>query len=299
MLSGEHLAVLIAGIKRHNKTSNAPTSLVVTGDFCQLPPVDGDFAFDSKEWGKFETNTIELKGTHRQADSEFIEALRLCRRGDGKKALEYFRPMIHRSIDNSLGATTLFYKNIDVSKHNKKQMSNLIGSEIKFHTKRNGKQIKDWARSKIPEIIKLRRGCQVMVLANSYGTSEDNGRRVLVYANGELGEFLEKDDHNALVRLHRSKEVVSIAPVIREAKGYGSIEYMPLRAAYASTIHKIQGLSLDSLQVVITDPNFNLTPGLLYVALSRAKTAAGIRIVGTPNLFVERCKTDKRVERWL
>lgn len=298
MISDRHLTLLVEAIERHNEEASAPVSLIISGDMCQLSPVDGDFAFESKEWDRFEENTIELKGTHRQADKDFIEALRFARAGQGKKALEYFRPMIHRSIDENLSSTTLFYKNIDVARYNKKKIAALHTVEDAYKADRDGKQLREWNRSKIPDYLKLKRGCQVMILANRYSVDEDS-RRKLVYVNGDLGTYLERaGEEEALVRIYRNQEVVAVRYIERESN-HGAIKYMPIKAAYASTLYKIQGLSLDSLQVVITDPFFEKTPGLLYVALSRARTPEGIRIVGTPNLFVDRCKTDKRIKRWL
>jgi hypothetical protein len=78
----------------------------------------------------------------------------------------------------------------------------------------------------------------------------------------------------------------------------GWISYMPLRVAYASTIHKSQGLSLDRVQVNIRDAFFK-TGGMLYVGLSRARTAEGLRLVGSAAAFVERCATDPRVKEYL
>lgn len=78
----------------------------------------------------------------------------------------------------------------------------------------------------------------------------------------------------------------------------GTITYMPLRAAYGCTVHKTQGLTLDRVQVNIRDPFFR-QPGMLFVALSRARTAEGLRIVGDPRGFVERCRIEPRVQPWL
>lgn len=78
----------------------------------------------------------------------------------------------------------------------------------------------------------------------------------------------------------------------------GDITYMPLRAGYASTVHKTQGLTLDHVQVNIRDPFFK-QPGMLFVALSRAKTADGLRIVADQKTFVERCRIEPRVQKWL
>jgi ATP-dependent DNA helicase PIF1 len=78
----------------------------------------------------------------------------------------------------------------------------------------------------------------------------------------------------------------------------GWIAYMPLRVAYASTVHKSQGLSLDQVQINFRDAFFK-SAGMVYVALSRARTAAGLRLVGTPATLVERCHADPRLKEWL
>lgn len=78
----------------------------------------------------------------------------------------------------------------------------------------------------------------------------------------------------------------------------GSIFYMPMRAAYGATVHKTQGLTLDKVQININDYFFR-HPGMLFVALSRCRTAGGLRIVGSQRGFLERCKTEPRVQGWL
>jgi ATP-dependent exoDNAse (exonuclease V) alpha subunit len=78
----------------------------------------------------------------------------------------------------------------------------------------------------------------------------------------------------------------------------GTVTYMPLRLAYGTTVHKSQGLTMDRVQVLITDDFFS-APGMLYVALSRARSLEGLRIVGTERMFVGRCGVDEKVRRWL
>jgi ATP-dependent exoDNAse (exonuclease V) alpha subunit len=78
----------------------------------------------------------------------------------------------------------------------------------------------------------------------------------------------------------------------------GWIEYLPLKVAYGSTVHKSQGLSLDAVQVNIRD-NFFKSPGMLYVALSRCRTSEGLRLVGSEAALVERCAADPRLKAFL
>lgn len=78
----------------------------------------------------------------------------------------------------------------------------------------------------------------------------------------------------------------------------GTVFYMPMRLAYGCTVHKTQGLTLDRVQVNISAPFFK-QPGMLFVALSRARTIEGLRIVGSQTGFVERCRIEPRVLPWL
>lgn len=78
----------------------------------------------------------------------------------------------------------------------------------------------------------------------------------------------------------------------------GTITYMPLRAAYGCTVHKTQGLTLDKVQINIRDPFFR-HPGMLFVALSRARTMENLRIIGNQTSFIERCRCEPRVQPWL
>jgi len=78
----------------------------------------------------------------------------------------------------------------------------------------------------------------------------------------------------------------------------GELTFFPLRLAYASTVHKTQGLTLDRVQIDLNQ-HFMSAPGMCYVAISRCKTPQGLTIVGTPALLGSRVKTDPAVQRWL
>lgn len=78
----------------------------------------------------------------------------------------------------------------------------------------------------------------------------------------------------------------------------GAIKYYPLRLAYATTVHKSQGLTLDKCQIDCRDHFFG-SPSMAYVALSRCRTPEGLVIVGTPDKLAERVKIEPKVKRWL
>jgi hypothetical protein len=84
----------------------------------------------------------------------------------------------------------------------------------------------------------------------------------------------------------------------KELWHHGGVLYYPLRLAYASTVHKSQGLSLDRCQIDIRG-GFCGAPAMSYVAISRCRTPQGLRLVGTPDLLAKRCNTDPEVAPWL
>jgi hypothetical protein len=347
MLDGDQLTYLVKGIEEVNgrgyvlgkldeddEAGPPAMGLTLVGDFAQLPPVKAPFAFESSEWGRFAEpgHTITLTEIRRQADPDFIRALRAARVGDGHQALAYFAGRLHRETDDQFPGPTFLAKNEAVDRYNWIRLSKLSGRDVIFPSDRWGKQRAEWGHPDkpphtwgIPVRLSLKIGALVMVLAN---------RRPLVgfgrgflYVNGDLGELVDADEgsHTAQVRLQRTGEVVDVEYVRREVllpcdsarrkelreqhkeelisengrfEIVGWVSYMPLRVAYAATVHKSQGLSLDRVQVNIADAFFK-TPGMIYVALSRARTAEGLRLVGTAAAFVERCNADPRLKEYL
>lgn len=354
MLEGEQLTILCQALDEYNDRAQAISDaeeeagdgdgdsmqmgLWLTGDFCQLPPVQGKFAFEVPEWKRFGEATTRLEEIRRQADPGFIEALQWTRMGDPRKALEFFEPLLKEGLDDSYDGTMIFSKNVEVDRYNGLQMSRLSGELHTFLSDRWGKERSEWKQ--VPEQLELREGALVMVLANEKDRGPD-GKKLASYryVNGDLGVLERVQDGFPYVRLKRGdrleyvnrvtrKNTVPLEPGRRKelkaaGKGYlltcnqncleewkgepclrpkfetiGEVTYVPLRAAWASTCHKSQGLSLDRVQVDYRGHFFG-SPGMLYVALSRARDAGGLRLVGRKETFVARCQVDGRVREWL
>lgn len=354
MLDGDQLTYLVRAINETNgrgyvlasadedeETPPAALGLTVVGDFAQLPPVKAPYAFESPEWqtatdgsgdggNRFAEATVTLREIRRQADPEFIQALRAARIGDGATAAAYFADTgrFHPTSDDRFDGPTLLAKNDAVDRYNWLRLDKIPGRAVIFPSTRWGKQRSEWGNPDkppntwgIPLRLSLKEGALVMVLANR--RSENS----LIYVNGDLGDLVSADEEQrlALVRLQRTGEVVQVEYVRREVKQpcdaarrkelraagqddrisedgkweiTGWISYMPLRVAYASTVHKSQGLSLDQVQINFRDAFFK-SPSMVYVALSRARTAGGLRLVGNAATVIERCHADPRLTAWL
>ena len=295
----------------------------LTGDFCQLPPVKAEYAFTAPEWGEYEKSMEILTTVHRQADPDFIQALQHARQGRPERALDFFGPHLQTSTNLDYDGPTIWAKNESVDRFNDLRHSRLPGEGCEFRTRREDKQKGEWKA--IPDVVYLKEGARVMVLANCH-LGWDAGRSLgLLYANGDLGTFegMSESGAFAVVRLDRTGEATNIGWVTRKnliplekgrrkelkASGQehrlsedgrheiiGHVTYMPLRLAYATTCHKAQGLTFDQVQINLTD-HFWSTPGMLYVGLSRARTIAGLRLVGTPRGFVSKCVVSPKVRR--
>ena len=345
MLAGDQLTFLVKAIEEVNgrgyvlgkwrDDDEAPPpamGLTLVGDFCQLSPVKAPYAFESPEWDRFTDSTVTLTEIRRQSDPEFIEMLRAARAGRGEQVAAYFgdRGAIAQETDDHFNGPTIVAKNESVDRYNGLRMASLKGHDVTFPSTRWGKLRSEWGQLEkprsgwgIPEVLPLKIGALVMILANRREGGAGGGSKRLLYVNGDLGTVIDAEDGCAWVRLQRVPETVQVVPVTRQVKVpidgarraelrkegrqdriegkweiVGEITYLPLRVAYASTVHKSQGLSLDKVQVNIRDHFFG-SPGMLYVALSRARTAQGLRLVGSPGAIVERCTTDPRLKEWL
>ncbi len=328
MLDGEQLRCLVlaietvnADLERAKGYDGPPVRLTLVGDFAQLPPVKAKFAFEVEEWDRFECATTNLTDIRRQDDVDFITALQAARTGNAAAALEYFRDRIVRNRDLEFEGTTIVAKNSQVDRHNNIKLSDQPGERRGLKKSFWGTQRKEWARN-IPDVLELKLGATVMVLANQKRDQDMYGGSIdYLYVNGDIGKVVDFDTYGVRYRkgekpedvpavdveLDRTGEIVSVAMVERhfedlDEKGKkcitGGIDYFPLRVAYATTVHKSQGLTLDHVQVSFSDHFFS-SPGMLYVALSRVRTPKGLRLVGDPDLFLRRCGTDDRVRRWL
>lgn len=284
--------------------------LLLVGDFAQLPPVDADFAFQSPAWSRFVDHTFKLNHIHRQDQRSFITALQAIRRGEGKTAVDIIQPRFAQTIDFAFPGTTIVGKNDEVDRINLLRHAQLPGELLSWKTVRSGEQQKDWLRL-IPESVDLKVGALVMVLANrSLGWDPESKLPIgYAYVNGDLGEVVGKDEEGIVVRLQRTGTDTTVHALTSEWKeptgkknpAYeikGAVTRMPLRLAYATTVHKSQGLSLDQVQVNLTSWMFK-KGGMVYVALSRCRSLEGLRIVGNPRMFLSRCTVDPRVTAWL
>ena len=309
MMSGRQIDVICKGIDYLNNTrgfdNNDPFGLTLIGDFCQLPPVSErveGFAFEGDSWSRFDENKLILTEIKRQTDLEFVEALRLVRRGEGKAAIEFFEPFMSKRLDIEFEGTTIMSKNVEVDRFNERRLSRLTSNKVRFPSHRFDKQLPEWTKN-IPQVFETKLDALVMILVNK--PIPDSGGE-FEYVNGDLGYIRDVTEKTAVVELLRggTVEVGYTKKENKEKKDgkelvVGNCEHMPLRTAYATTCHKSQGLTLDRVQINLNGQFFGYG-GMAYVALSRARSQEGLSIIcGSPDTFARRCQTNPKVKQWL
>lgn len=271
----------------------ATKQLIVVGDFFQLPPVitekdrtvlekywgkelnvgDG-FAFQAPMWKDFDFVTIVLDEVMRQKDFEFVTNLNKVRCGD-RAALSWFNANAAKQKQNGiyLCATNKAAASLNAVEAGKlKGKSKIYRASISGSVTPSDKMTEDELELKI--------GMQVMSLVN-----DPNNR----YQNGSIGTVKSLGAKSVMVQFD---ELVEIEPFCWEIIDYkitetedksknkvekvvtGSFEQIPLKIAYAITIHKSQGQNYDAANV---EPAC-FAPGQLYVALSRIKTVEKLHL---------------------
>lgn len=253
--------------------------LILFGDFLQLQPVSREsavkFAFQGASWASSSIKRFELTKVFRQEDQSFVDALNLIRLGQ-------ITPVVRKMLESRWKVTDpnpiiqgiiVHTHNSDVDRENEEWLRKLNGPERHFETRDSGEFGSLCTLQKhclAPERLKLKVGAQVMLLWNleplgglANGTlgiieSFDNNKPCVRFANGRV-ETLDRQEWT----IKNGSEILATRC------------QFPLRLAYAITVHKSQGMTLDKIKVYL-DRAF--APGQAYVAMSRVKTLAGLFI---------------------
>ena len=338
MLGGrEMLDFIFLGTQEANRYADVkePLGITLVGDLCQLPPINQSWCFEAECWKHFQSNTHKLTKIWRQDDPLFIEGINALRRGQGKEGAEAFKGLVgfDSQADPNFDGTTIVGTNDEVTRYNNIHYLRLKSVSQRYSTMRWGKQRSEWVKN-IPDWLDLKDQAYVMILANDTSKDPITKEPLLRWVNGDCGHVELMGPSSVNVRLKRTGQVETIRLIERdngskyppeefneqdckEAKKYGrplpdgtywnserrlwirgTIRYMPLRLAYATTVHKSQGLSLDNIQVDLRH-NFVGKPSMVYVAVSRARTAKGLRLIGNADLLARRCNVDPKVAEWL
>lgn len=309
MLHGYRLD-MVERVCRKFKRSDLPfggLQVILSGDFFQLPPVTrtsfvrarapsfqqemfidyesgtaveqeqkSDMVIHSRAWKMMKPAICYLSEQHRQEDDRFLEILGAVRRNELKdEHIKEIESRLNADIKNTV-PTKLYTHNIDVDAINYTALENLSGVEKRYSMTASGSDglIEALKKSCLAhQELRLKAGAEVMFIKNNYEDGYVNGTRGVVEGFSA--------DGSPMVRVFSTGRLLTVSrdvwSVEENGKVKASINQYPLRLAWAITIHKSQGMSLDSAEI---DLSKTFAYGMGYVALSRVRTLAGVRLVG-------------------
>ena len=257
-------------------------TVILVGDFFQLPPVsrgrDVKFAYASKVWRDLNLITCYLTEQYRQDDSEFLSVLSAIRSGQVEE-LHYEGLMSRRISSSEIPSISevpkLFSHNADVDRINAAELAKLPGKVMKFRMSSKGKDslVEGLMRGCLsPEVLELKEGAAVMFTKNSPQGRFVNGTLGVVSGWGADGMPIVKTKDNLRITAEPMEWQLE-----EQGKVRASISQLPLRLAYAMTVHKSQGMSMDA---AIMDLSKAFEYGQGYVALSRVRRLSGVYLTG-------------------
>ena len=269
---------LAKAMKRNDKAFGG-MQVVLSGDFFQLPPIvkgEGVSYIDSSNaWSALDIRVCYLQEQHRQSGDSLEGILSEIRSGDiSLNTEEIFEKINGVRNTSKTTPTRLYTHNLDVDAVNETELKKLSGIASTYKMTSKGKASVVNALCKgilAPEVLNLKKGAVVMFVKNNF----EEG-----YVNGTLGKVVSFEKNTPVVQMHSGKKIYvtkSSWEVEDNGKILASAEQLPLRLAWAITVHKSQGMSLDAAEI---DLSKSFVPGQGYVALSRLRSLEGLTLLG-------------------
>lgn len=264
--------------------------VVLVGDFFQLPPVSRrdpaalpgmapshDFAFTSPVWNELDLHTCYLTEQHRQSDASFLGLLTAMRSGNVQESHhELLLSRRVRPTDPRIHEIPrLFTHNSDADRVNEARLKSLPGEEAVYDMVSDGPPPLIAALQKSclsPVTLVLKENARVMCTKNDFDAGFINGTLGTVTGFTDEGAPIVKTDQGDEIEMESMEWKIE-----ENGKVLARVYQLPLRLAWAITVHKSQGMSLSSAYMDLTDA-FEFGQG--YVALSRVRTLSGLHLGG-------------------
>ncbi|MEA1954378.1 MAG: AAA family ATPase [Campylobacterota bacterium] len=260
--------------------------LLLVGDFFQLPPIVKQvikndifgnklYAFESMAWERFDLSVIELTQMKRTTDAEFTHILSKVRKGlCDEEVINYMYKLWNRQ-NVEQDPTYLYGRNLEVERTNREKLNKLEGEETILFANTDmfanvhEKKLLGWINMlPVSEQLTLKVGVPILFTVNKWGKFV-NGERGILRTIEDDYLIVEKDDTFVRVERHEFDLVDMLVKDdgTVETISLATLSQFPIKLAYAVTIHKSQGMSINNL---ICNVDNIFAPSQFYVAISRA-----------------------------
>jgi len=291
MLSAKRLD-LVNQVCQHVRKNDEPfggIQIILSGDFFQLPPVsrgeeDNRFVLEADIWSAMNLKVCYLEEQYRQEDKNFFKILNSLRsRQDLEKVRKSLLVRMDKEIKSEIKPTKLYTHNLDVDAYNIRELNKLKGESMVYEMHYHGlKSLTDKLKTGClaPERLELKIDAVVMFVKNNFKEG---------YVNGTLGKVVgfETENNYPIIKTFKGELIGAHNEVwqIEDSSGpIASLTQLPLRLAWAITIHKSQGMSLDCAEI---DLSKTFEYGMGYVALSRVRSLAGLKLLGLNDMALK------------
>jgi len=278
--------------------------VIVCGDFFQLPPVSREpkekrFAWQANVWRELNFSSCYLQTKFRQDDDRLITLLDDIRVGNiSKESYELIDERISAKMKLDYNPTKLYTHNIDVDRVNRQELEKLEGKEYTFeHTAKGIQRAIDkiFSMSLVDEELTLKKDAVVIFIKNNLEGKYINGTTGIVTG-------FDKSSNLPFVKTangeHLKVEAEEWTLEDDQGKKVATVEQLPLRLAWAITVHKSQGMTLDAAQIDLSK-TFEMGQG--YVALSRVKNSSGLKLLGINDMALSvdplTIKVDEKIKQ--
>ncbi|MEF3692125.1 MAG: helix-turn-helix domain-containing protein [Candidatus Moraniibacteriota bacterium] len=268
---------------KENEKPFGGVQVVLSGDFFQLPPVAKGprqikFVWQTELWRETGLRICYLQEKFRQGEDELAGILDEIRSGEvSEDSMDIFRSCYKKNLAAEINITKLYTHNIDVDRINDTELQKLPGKEIVFKANTKGSKQnleRIFKGALVQEELRLKKDATIIFIKNNYGAG---------YINGTLGRVVdfERGSSFPIVELFDGKKII-VSPeewLWEDDKGKikAVVKQLPLKLAWALTVHKSQGMTLDAAEIDLSK-TFEVGQG--YVALSRVKSIRGLRLMG-------------------